>query len=262
MEPPVTIRRTSPVLTISREGLLFTGDTSTSRVRSNWCALFQPNLQRPCGSETGRVIRLETWGGELFLISRVHRSMMFSFSFWQSTIITITVHIYTSIPTSSFGGITRLVIYRWVVFPRPRNSGSSGAHVRDGWYSSNMDVVLGTFLMLFSLDGFRTFGCGTLSGILSLRIFSMTKFCSRHLVFRQWLHVWHDLIPCMFLSVPMNSLVYIMTCRSGCDMVHLAVYVVFPSVVFHVLVSSSVVSFSVLLSSFRFLRFFIHFDLV
>ena len=31
-----------------------------------------------------------------------------------------------------------------------------------------MDVVLGTFLLLFSLDGFCTFACGALAGILHL----------------------------------------------------------------------------------------------
>jgi hypothetical protein len=35
-----------------------------------------------------------------------------------------------------------------------------------------MDVVLGTFLLLFSLDGFCTFACGALAGILHLYAWS------------------------------------------------------------------------------------------
>jgi hypothetical protein len=66
-------------------------------------------------------------------------------------------HLHFSYLLSSFGGITRLVIYRCPGFPLSLNSGWSGARGGDGQYSSNMDVVLGTFLLLFSLDGF--FGC-------------------------------------------------------------------------------------------------------
>ncbi len=80
------------VLAIGREGLLFTGDTSSNRVRSNWCVCPYNSKQRRCSWASGRIIRLEAWVEELFVISRVHHSILFSFNWINTTVeLTITV---------------------------------------------------------------------------------------------------------------------------------------------------------------------------
>ena len=65
------------------------------------CASFQPNLERTCGGETGRGIRLEAWDEELFLTSRVHHCLCS-----HSTTITVELwQVYTIVvsTTSDYG---------------------------------------------------------------------------------------------------------------------------------------------------------------
>ncbi len=92
-----------------------------------------------------------------------------------------------------------------------------------------------------------------------LWLFSMTKFCSRHHIFRNRFHDWHDLIPYMFPPVPMTSIVGILTSRSACGFLLHIVCSSFkrghPRVV-----SFSSVSFSELRSLFRYWRFFRNYD--
>ncbi len=91
--------------------------------------------------------------------------------------------------------------------------------------------------------------------------FSRWKFRSRHPIFRQRIHAWHALMSYMLPPVPMTSIVRILTSRSVCGFLLHIVWNSFkcghPRVV-----SFSEASFSALRSSFRFLRFFIHYSLV
>ena len=86
-----------------------------------WCVCpSNSRLQTRCSWATGRIIRLETWGGELFVISRVYRSMLFSFN-----LLTIAISSQLqcgfvctlSFLLSSFGGFTRLVYLQMSGFP-------------------------------------------------------------------------------------------------------------------------------------------------
>ncbi len=81
-------------------------------------------------------------------------------------------------------------------------------------------------------------------------VFPRWKFHSRHPIFRQRFHAWHALMPCMLPSVPMASIVCILTSRSVCGLLLLIVCSSFkrghPRVV-----SFSVASFSVIRSSFK-----------
>ena len=153
---PLDLQRLTD-LTIGIEGLVISlSDTLHPREDRGEeppcvCTFFAQICKGLAVVQPGGYIVWESHRRDPFHSLNVHHSMLFSFNLltivissqlsvdWPSTLF---------IPTSSFGGITRLVIYRRAVFPLvgggvSRNSDRSGVRGGTGRYSSNM-VFMGT----------------------------------------------------------------------------------------------------------------------